>query len=198
MMFDPIPITVFEDFHKIFKGETNESFKICYECGGMCEIDLICPLLPGELTYIASKLNIDEDDLKNSHFDGININGIVVDVLKCTESCPFLSSSFFCSIRAFKPVICALHPIYFKIEGNSLDLLLDESCPLSQNQTIRDSYEHLATRCVEKLSIPLKWVQIIYGILIHRFNYVAMMQHRDIPVARYKIYQLDELMKFRL
>ncbi|MDO9263463.1 MAG: hypothetical protein Q7U02_05820 [Desulfosalsimonadaceae bacterium] len=195
-MIKSIQIPAFEEFHASFKGQTDKSFKICSDCGGHCEYNLMAPLLPGEVAFIASKLNMPVDEVRPLYFDGVDINGEVIDLIKCTETCRFLSSRFSCSISAFKPVVCALHPIYFRTEGEALSLLLDEGCPLSHNRELRENFTSVGTKSLQQLSIPFEWFQITYDIYIHQFNYPAMVKERDVPADQYKLYRLDELMSY--
>lgn len=196
-MLDPLPFSKFEEFHNSFNCDTEKSFKVCSQCKGKCEYDsIIAPLLPGEAEFIAAKIKLPVDVTRNKFFDGVLIEDNVVDIIKSDQACRFLSDSFLCLAKPFKPVVCAIYPVYLRPDGGVISFITDKKCKLSIDPKIKELCESIGIQSVQKLSIPIQWLQITDIISMSDFNFNKMMAKRDIPVDKYKLYQLDELMAY--
>lgn len=192
----PISIDVFAAFHTTFAGDTDDIFTICAACGGTCETNLIAPLLPGEAEFMASKANLSIERFKDRYLDGILVNGETIDVIKCAERCPFLTAHYSCGARAFKPVTCALHPLYFERDGENWRWLIDTNCPLSQAPHTRHHFEHNGIQVVNALPIQRAWYECSYEIFKYSFDYTALVKDRDVAVTHYKLYPFDEIFAY--
>src|SRR5215831_7998903 len=137
-----VPFERFEAYHQAFDGQGNESWKICEQCGGRCEIHKIGTLMPGEKEFIAAQLKWPVAQLEARYLDQLVTPRGTVDVLKLKPGCNFLDSCFHCTLadQHIKPVLCDIYPVMFEVDkvGGTEDdpelevrFMIDElDCPL--------------------------------------------------------------------
>ncbi|MEI6765762.1 MAG: YkgJ family cysteine cluster protein [Bacteroidota bacterium] len=187
----------FENFQKTFKGDTENTFPVCLECGGICEYKKISSLLPGEAEFMAMKHGMELQAFRDKYLDGFIYEGQVIDIIKCSVRCPFLETDNSCGARGFKPIMCLIYPIIFEKENDGWKVTLDDRCPLIRLEKTRSFFTTEGIKMVEDLHIPGEWINIDYTFDLYDFDYNMMIAARDVPVDTYKIYTYDEIMKYR-
>jgi uncharacterized protein len=93
------------------------------KCGGACEYTKIAGLLPGEERYIAEKLNLSLEEFIYSYLDGVKVDEHIINIIRCSNPCPFLKNDYSCAIKEFKPVLCLIYPSPM-VQAGSLNLII--------------------------------------------------------------------------
>lgn len=183
-MFRSISSEAFEAFHANFKGDNEEIFTICQNCGGQCEYNKISTLLPGEKDYMAQRMGLAVEEFENLYLDSILIKGKELEVLKLTPTCPFLDlHSFKCACREFKVVFCEIYPIIpFIDDNNLLRFTLDQNCPLFHNKKCYHHFRETGIPTLIDLAIPLDWYKLVISYDELSFNYSKLFALRNKPV----------------
>ena len=193
MKWEPISKSKFSKFHKMFKGDSTEIFEICVKCGGICEYNFIGTLLPGEAEYIAHIMRMPIKDFRNRYLDGINCNGVVMDVLKMVNPCPFLNKNTLgCSCRDFKVVYCDIYPISIGSKGAKITYSIDD-CPLGRNKAFKTYFLSKGIQALEMLNIPVTWVNfaLLYDNVSVDYNvFQKIRKNRD-----YQVFDLETILK---
>lgn len=187
----------FAEFHHCFQGgDTDLTFKICAMCGGACEFNKCCMLLPCEAEYMAQKMGESVTSFRAKYLDGILLeDGQVVDMLKATYPCVFLDTSQACSVKSYKPILCLIYPLVVEPD-TCLDtclVRLDDVCPLTQSET-SVYFENEGRILVEQLRIPSEWLAI--DIDEYDFDFLRMLAERGCDIQEYKVYELQEILSF--
>ena len=190
-------ISFFENFHKKFTGDTALTFPVCLECGGICEYKKISSLLPGEAEFMAYKKGMPLDEFRHKYLDGFEYNGQQIDIIKCSVHCPLLSSDFSCLARGFKPLMCLIYPIIFIKENGVYKAGLDDRCPLITRDDTKEFFLKEGIALVDSLQIPDEWIDIDFVFDLYDFDYNKMLAERDLPLDRYKLYTIEEILKYR-
>jgi len=194
MIWEPIPKSTFAKFHKIFHGDSHEIFKTCLKCGGVCEYNFIGTLLPGEPEYIAEKMGLAVKEFKNIYLDGISCNGVIMDVLKMVNPCPFLDrETFNCSCRKFKVVYCDIYPISIGVKGTKITYSIDD-CPLGRNKKFRSYFLTKGIQALEILNIPVTWVNVVLLYDNVSVDYDAFQKIRK--TRNYQVFKLDTVLRY--
>ncbi|MFY0712767.1 YkgJ family cysteine cluster protein [Seonamhaeicola sp. NFXS20] len=190
---------LFNEVHSNFKGDTEQTFKVCQDCGGKCEYNKVSSLLPGEAEYMAHKHGISVETFRDKYLDGVMINGEIIDILKCSDPCPFLKLDFSCNVRGYKPIMCLIYPLIFEPDkkGNWL-IKLDNLCPLAQNNKTANYFKTDGMKIINDMNISNKWLQKVYEIDEYDYDYKSMVSQRNVPINKYKIFELDELLSYRI
>jgi len=152
----------YEDFHESFKGDIEESFRVCQTCGGKCEYSMIGSLLPGEKEYLATNLELNITEFCQRYLDEIIISKeIKIDVIRLGVVCPFLDTiTNVCRIKQFKPILCAIYPLVFQIIDDKVLFYLDPKCPINQNSSLSNYYLK-AEKSLQKIPISLEWYKSV-------------------------------------
>lgn len=194
MKWEPIPKSGFMKFHKMFKGDSQEMFKICLKCRGICEYRFIGTLLPGEPEFMASEMKISINEFRNRYLDGIDCNGVVMDVLKMVNPCPFLDEKrFTCSCKKFKVIYCDIYPINIKSHGTQLTYSID-NCPLGRNRKFRSYFLGMGIKALEALNIPVTWLDVVLLYDKVRVDYNAFHEMRK--SRNYQVFKLETILKY--
>jgi len=136
---------LFKVYEEIYA--TNFGFMPCIEkCDGRCEQKPLSVLLPYEDEFIFSRSGkrICNEKLKLSS----GTLEIIGDVCNFTDGVK-------CFIHEHRPIACRLYPFYpnLTLEGE-LELLIDETCPLTESLVNNSSYLSNVITALNKL-IPL-------------------------------------------
>jgi len=195
MKWETISKSKFAKFHKIFKGDSEDIFKICFKCGGICEYSFIGTLLPGEPEYIASKMGISLKEFKDRYLDGIDCNGVVMDVLKMVNPCPFINKkTMSCSCREFKVIYCDIYPISIGTRGAKISYSIDD-CPLGKNKKFRSYFLTKGIQAIEMLDIPVTWVNVVLLYDNVSVDYDIFEKIRKTP--NYEVFKLETILKYK-
>lgn len=190
--------SIFERFHREFKGDTAVTFPICLACGGQCEYTAISSLLPGEAQYIADRVGEPLESFRNRYLDGVEMDGEVIDLIKCVARCPFLDAGdHSCAIRPFKPILCLIHPLVFEPNDQGWRFFVHDACPLSERAETRAYFEGEGRRLVERLHIPHEWLRRVYEYDQCTFDYDLMTAKRVRGVDEFQVFTLHELLSFQ-
>lgn len=126
---------------------TNFGFMPCIEkCDGRCEQKSLSVLLPYEDEFIfhRSGKHICNEKLKMPE----GTLELIGDVCNFTDGVK-------CFIHEHRPVSCRLYPFYLNLTShNELELLIDETCPLTESLVQDEAYLSNVISAVSKL-IPL-------------------------------------------
>lgn len=160
----------FNIFHKKFKGDNPEIFKICKKCGGSCEYNKVGTLLPYEKDYIAKKLSIPIKDFSDKYLDILAVNGTELDVLKFVEPCKFLDNKYKCNCRNFKVIMCEIYPIVFSV-NNKIRFYLDDNCLITKNKDLVRYWINIGIPAFKSLNIPLNWFRLVEKYDSFNFDY---------------------------
>jgi Fe-S-cluster containining protein len=185
-----IPFASFDKIHQEFHGDT---WEICRFCGGKCEINKIGALMPGEAEYIASKMNYEIGRFRDQFLDGLLTPYGYVDVLKLKPTCPFLSETFQCSIKDFKPVLCAVYPLVFKVEDEQVEFFLDDWCPMVQCHGPVKYFKEKGIAPLKALPVDLEWwraVETFDGLCVDYHKIFALRATQP----NYVIMTLDQIL----
>jgi uncharacterized protein len=167
------------------------------KCGGACEYTKIAGLLPGEERYIAEKLNLSLEEFIYSYLDGVKVDEHIINIIRCSNPCPFLKNDYSCAIKEFKPVLCLIYPIIFKPDGSGRKLELDYSCPLAQNREAERYFKNTGIKLASQLYVPGDWIEDIYKFDDFDYDYKKIVKERDMSLNRYKLYTLKNLLSYR-
>ncbi len=197
MLYKKIPMQTYEYFHKIFSGSTQNTFKICNECGGACEHNKIGTLLPGEEEYMAEKMGINVSEFKIRYLDALKMDdGTLIYVLKLGKLCPFLSDeNTECECRDFKPIFCKIYPLVLTLEDDKINFTIDNWCKLSRKKACRLYFE-TAIPLLSSLAIPIEWLRHVTSYDNLCFNYDKLKEYRR-GKNKYAVFSLDELLNLQ-
>jgi uncharacterized protein len=219
-----VPFERFHAFHAAFDGEGNGMWQICAQCGGRCELHKIGSLMPGEKEYMANYLGLPVEEFANIYLDGIVTPRGTVDVLKLKLGCPFLDGNYHCLLadRKVKPVLCEIYPVLFEVaetphaDGTrdlQVQFMVDElDCPLMHAsyhwkkrtitnpnyQKYRDYFETTGIQRLMAVDAPAAWYWAVEQYDSENFDYRALEKVRQVPVDRYALLTLDQLMSCSL
>ena len=189
---------MFENFHNIFSGSTEKTFNICRKCGGACEHNKIGTLLPGEKEYMTAKLGISIPEFKFRYLDIVEMDdGSRIDVLKLGKLCPFLNrETDECECREFKPILCKIYPVVFKVEEEGVNFIIDSWCQLSKKKECRTYFE-TAIPLFSALPVPAEWFRYVAGYDNLCFDYDQLKLHRKgkKPCEVFSLQELLDLQK---
>ncbi len=198
MIFKKIPMHMYENFHKMFSGSNQNTFEICRKCGGACEHNKIGTLLPGEKEYMANKMGISISKFKLRYLDLLKMDdGTLVHVLKLGELCPFLNKETEeCECSDFKPVICKIYPVVFRVEDKKVNFTIDNWCQLSRTKVCRNYFES-AIPLLSRLPIPFEWFNHVISYDDLNFDYDQLRKCRK-GKGQYAVFTLEELLSLRI
>ncbi|MFH1465190.1 MAG: YkgJ family cysteine cluster protein [Pseudomonadota bacterium] len=197
MTLAPLPHERFARFHQAFRGDSPDIFQACRVCGGKCEYAKISTLLPGEAEYMAAQQGLDSAAFRDRYLDGVEIDGVVLDVLKLVDPCPFLSAAFTCQCRSFKPVFCEIYPIVFSLEGQRPAIEIDDWCLLARDPRYKPYFRDVGVPAVEALGIPLEWLRRVIPYDELYFDYLKLQATRErlgVPAGRYWVISCEALL----
>lgn len=196
MILKKIPMKMYEDFHNMFIGSSQSTFNICRECGGACEHNKIGTLLPGEEEYMAEKMGISVSDFKVRYLDLLKMDdGTPIQVLKLGRLCPFLNEDEVCECRNFKPILCKIYPVIFKVEDDKISFTIDSWCKLSRKQACRLYFE-TAIPLLSSLELPIEWLRHVISYDNLCFDYNQLEKYRR-GKSKYAVFSLDELLSLQ-
>lgn len=197
MIFEKVPVNVYENFHKKFSGSNQNTSKICKECGGACEHNKIGSLLPGEDEYIAKKMGINLSDFKILYTDVLKMDdGTLINVLKLGKLCPFLNKKTGeCKCKNFKPILCKIYPIIFTIDAEKINLKIDHRCKLSRKKSCVLYFEK-AIPLLLNVPIPFEWFKHVVKYDNLCFDYDHLKNHRNKRVNN-AFFSLEELLSLQ-
>jgi len=197
LIFKRIPMHIFENFHNMFIGSSENTFKICQECRGACEHDKIGTLLPGEKEYMAEKMGISVSEFKVRYLDILIMNdGTRLDVLKLGKLCPFLNEeNEKCECRDFKPILCKVYPIIFTLEANKISFIIDNWCQLSRKKSCRIYFESVIP-LLSNLPLSVEWFKYVVNYDSFSFDCSKLEKSRRVK-KKCAIFSLDELLSLR-
>ena len=198
MRFDPIPTELFAEFHRSFRGDTSDTFKVCAKCGGACEFNKIGTLMPGEREYMAAATGLPVPEFADRYLDVLVMeDGMELDVLKLTNGCPFLApGTFECNCRAYKVVLCDIFPIVFHVHEGRVCFEIDDWCPLADTLRFRRHFLEVGVAALEKLPVPVEWYEHVARYDELHFDYRALQVHRK-HNAKSQTFTLEELLRFQ-
>lgn len=204
MMFNKVPPEKFLEFHKIFNGEGKWSH-ICKQCEGMCEYRKIGSLLPGEKEFVANQLKVPISIFENRYLDKLRTPLGDIDVLKLKVGCPFLNDNYGCTIAKIKVVLCEVYPILVHIENGKTLFNLDELCPLTRLNEVKNYFLNVGIAALIALDIPKEWYEAVVLYDTFDFDYVKIEAERNNPfsalkwesTAHYGLFHLSELLPYR-
>ena len=136
---------LFKVYHEIY--ETNFGFMPCIEkCDGRCEQKPLSVLLPYENEFIFKRSG------KHISNEKIHVQGGTLEIIG--SACNF-TDGVKCFIHEHRPIACRLYPFYPNLTPeNELELLIDETCPLTESLVKDASYLSNVISALKKL-IPL-------------------------------------------
>jgi len=193
LIFEKIPIHIYESFHKMFSGANENTLSICKECGGTCEYNKIGTLLPGEKEYMAKKMGVSVFEFEVRYLDILRIDdGTRLYVLKLGKLCPFLNEETKeCECQNFKPIFCKVYPIIFTVEAEKIKFTIDNWCKLSRKKAFRTYFEK-AIPLLSSLPIPPEWFIYVASYDNFCFDYKQLEIYRS--KKKYEIFSLEELL----
>jgi uncharacterized protein len=194
LIFEEIPLQIYESFHKTFSGINEKTFETCRKCGGACEHNKIITLLPGEREYMAKQMNINVFEFEVRYLDILRMDdGTQLYVLKLGELCPFLNKETKeCECRSFKPVFCKVYPVIFTFEAENMKYTLDNWCKLSQNKEFQ-VYFKTAIPLLSGLPIPLDWFRYVANYDYLCFDYNQLEKYKS-KKKIYRFFSLKEVL----
>ncbi len=197
MLYKKIPMQMYENFHNIFSGSNQNTFKICSECGGACEHNKIGTLLPGEEEYMAEKMGMSISEFKIRYLDALKMDdGTLIYVLKLGKLCPFLNEeNDECECRDFKPIFCKIYPLVFTLEKNKINFIIDNWCKLSRKKACRLYFE-TAIPLLSSLAIPIEWLRHVNSYDNLCFDYDQLKEYRR-GKNKYAIFSLEEVLNLQ-
>lgn len=197
LKFNDIPVGMYESFHKMFSGSNQITFNTCRECGGACERNKIGTLLPGEKEYMAEKLGFSVLEFETQYLDTLRMDdGTLIHVLKLGKLCPFLNEeNEVCECRHFKPVLCKIYPIIFKVEIEKINFTIDKWCKLSRKKACRTYFE-TAIPLLLNFPIPFEWFRHVMSYDNLYFDYEELERYRKTK-SKYAVFSLEEILNLQ-
>ena len=196
LILKKLSLQMYENFHKMFSGSNENTFKTCKECGGACEHNKIGTLLPGEEEYMAEKMGISVSDFKIRYLDLLKMDdGTPIQVLKLGKLCPFLNEDEVCECRNFKPIFCKIYPVVFTIEDEKINFTIDSWCKLSRKKACRLYFE-TAIPLLSSLAIPIEWLRHVTSYDNLCFDYDQLEKYRR-GKNKYAVFSLEELLSLQ-
>lgn len=196
MRFQPVPTHYFKDFHTNFRGDTQETFRICQECGGACEWSKIGTLMPGEREYMAEAAGLPVAEFSRRYLDTLIMpEGWELDVLRLVNGCPFLDAQTYeCTCRAFKVVLCEIYPLGFQVKDEEVTFEVDDWCPLSELRPLRRHFEVTAAQAVARIPVEVEWYRQVALYDDLNFDYLALEACRT-DRASPRTFTFEELLR---
>lgn len=194
---ESLPREFFSSFHTASQWDL---FAQCADCGG-CEYTLVGSLLSGEVEYMADKLLMSPESFRTSYVDYIMVGKTHHEVLRLGPFCPFLEENGVCSVRSFKPVLCAIYPFTFATEGAHIVPQVDSWCPLSKVPQVVSQFRS-AFEKIEALlgQIDPQWIKSLESYDPYMFDFSALNRSHPrsaepltIEVETLLNYEIDEL-----
>lgn len=136
---------LFKVYHEIYA--TNFGFMPCIEkCDGRCEQKPLSVLLPYEDEFIFKRSG------KRLCNERLSLPGGTLEIIGST--CNF-TDGVQCFVHEHRPIACRLYPFYPNLTANDeLELIADETCPLTDSLALDASYVANVISALNKL-IPL-------------------------------------------
>jgi Fe-S-cluster containining protein len=187
----------FRQFHNNFKGDSQEIFEICRDCGGLCEFNKIGTLLPKEKIFMAKQMGMSIEEFSDKYLDILLVDGEPLDVLKFVQPCPFLSKNYECACRNFKVVMCEIYPIVFKVKKNSVVFYLDSQCPIAHHDKLSAYFINVGIPSFKSLDIPLEWFKCVEKYDHLNFDY-KKIQSKRASANRCEVFNLQYIIKTAL
>ena len=196
--FKPIPAKRFTVFHESFHGDTPDTFKVCFACGGACEFNKIGTLMPGEREYMAAAAGLTVAEFSETFLDVLVMpDGMELDVLRLINGCPFLApGTFECNCRKFKVVLCDIYPIAFQVVRGKVRFEIDDWCPLADTLRFRQHFLTAGVDAISKLKAPAAWYRHVARYDELHFDYVALQKYRN-DRSKPQTFTLEELLSFQ-
>ena len=198
MRLSPIPSNYFAEFHRSFRGDTPETFRVCADCGGACEFNKIGTLMPGEREYMAETAGLSVSEFSERFLDILLMeDGTELDVLRLINGCPFLDrGTFECNCREYKVVLCEIYPIDFQVHEGHVHFGIDDWCPIADTLRFRRLFLETGVSAVSRLPVPVEWYQHVARYDDLYFDYPALEGYR-IDRAKPQTFTLEELLRFQ-
>jgi Fe-S-cluster containining protein len=198
MRFTPITADHFADFHRAFRGDTDETFKVCAKCGGACEFNKIGTLMPGEREYMAAFAGLSTVEFTARYLDVIQMDdGMELDVLRLINGCPFLDrGTFECNCKAFKVILCEIYPIDFQVLQGRVFFGIDDWCPIADTLRYRRHFLELGVAAISKLPVPAAWYEHVAQYDDLYFDYLALEAFRT-DRSKPQTFTKKELLSFQ-
>jgi Fe-S-cluster containining protein len=198
MRFPTIHSKYFAEFHRSFRGDTPDTFKVCSKCGGACEFNKIGTLMPGEREYMAAVAGLSVAEFSARFLDVIEMeDGMELDVLRLINGCPFLNrGTFECNCREYKVVLCEIYPIGFNVRQRRVRFTIDDWCPLADTLRFRQHFLEVGIPAVLRLPVPVGWYEHVARYDELHFDYHALEAYRK-DRSKLQIFTLDEILRFQ-
>lgn len=137
---------------------------LCRECGGKCERDQIALFLPGEVEFIAKKLDLTPQEFIDRVCNIVEFRGEEVYMIKLAGDCPFLDKENRCELEKFncKPISGMLYPVLVGLSGDEVRIFVDyKNCPMAHR--LSEDFKEKAFRIYESIrkEIPQWWLEFI-------------------------------------
>lgn len=198
MRFTAVPMHHFAEFHRVFRGDTPETFTVCAKCGGACEFNKIGTLMPGEREYMAALSGLSVAEFTAKYLDVIRMDDeMELDVLRLINGCPFLDrGTFECNCREYKVVLCEIFPIDFHVLEGCVHFGIDDWCPIADTLRFRQHFLKVGASAVSKIPVPVEWYEhvALYDDLY--FDYHALESYRT-DRSKPQTFTLEELLRFQ-
>tara|TARA_Y100000310_G_scaffold342743_1_gene447192 strand:+ start:4277 stop:4837 length:561 start_codon:yes stop_codon:yes gene_type:complete len=178
------------DFEKIHKAFDGTMLDLCTECGGQCEKNEISVFLPGEVEFIANKINFDKQKFVDDFCNIIKFKNHDIHMLKAGV-CPFLNKEYRCELEDnnCKLIHCLMYPILIGIEDNKIKIFVDtKHCPMAHK--IQDDFKNHAFNIYESIKndIPKWWLEFVSKYDECTYDYPKLEKIKD-----NKIISINEL-----
>lgn len=198
MRFENLPAHLFAEFHRSFRGDTADTFKVCAACGGACEFNKVGTLMPGEREYMADVAGLSVDEFSEKYLDFIRMeSGRELDVLRLINGCPFLNrGSFKCDCREYKVILCEIYPLAFYVRQGIVHFELDDWCPIADTLRFRRHFLEVGVPAVQKLGAPVEWYECVARYDDLYFDYVALQAYRK-DLNKPQTFTMEELLRFQ-
>ena len=184
---------IYESFHKMFSGASEDTFKTCKKCEGACEYNKVGTLLPGEKEYMAKEMGMSVYEFEVRYLDILKMDdGTRLYILKLGKLCPLLNEETKeCECRNFKPIFCKVYPVVFTVETRKIKFTIDNWCKLSRKQAFRTYFEK-AIPLLSSLPIPVEWFTYVASYDNFCFDYNQLEKYGN--ERKYEIFSLDEIL----
>lgn len=179
----------FESVHKNFDGMMLD---LCVECKGSCEKNEITMFMPGEIDFVAKKLNMGLQEVADKFCNIIKFKGHDIYMLKAGV-CPFLNKEYRCELEDpnCKPIRCLLYPTLIGLVDNNVEIFVDyKCCPMAGR--ISDDFKKKSFEAYQNIKndIPMWWLEFVSMYDDSVYDYSKLEKLRD-----KKVIGLDELEK---